>query len=88
MCQGPDEEDGQESRVQETGRSGPALLGGCLGGDTPANLSGRGCRGADVSAGLRGTKVRRETERVPLGEEDRDEDGVQERVKDFSGISA
>lgn len=78
MCQGPDEKDGQE-----TGRSSPALKGACLGGDTPANLSGRGCRGSDGSVGLRGTKVTRETEREPLGEEDRDEEGVRERARGF-----
>lgn len=32
-----------------TGRSGPSLLDGCLGGDTPVNLSGRGCYCADVN---------------------------------------
>lgn len=78
---------------QGTGRSGPPLLGGSRGGDTPVNLSGRGCYCADVSVCLclwvclRGTTVRGETEWEPQGEEDGDQ-GVQERVKDFCGTSA
>lgn len=53
-----------------TGQSGPPL-GGCLGGNTPVNLSGRGQREC-VSKG------RRETERQPQGEEDAGEGGVRE----------
>ena len=52
VCQGPSERGGRERRAQGTGRSGPPpplpLQGGCLGGDTPVNLSGRGCHCADV----------------------------------------
>lgn len=54
--QGLDEKEGQERRVEGTGQSSPppppsssSALGGCRGGVTPVNLSGRGCRCADVS---------------------------------------
>lgn len=54
--QGLDEKEGQERRVEGTGQSSPppppsssSVLGGCQGGVTPVNLSGRGCRCADVN---------------------------------------
>lgn len=54
--QGLDEKEGQERGVEGTGQSSPpspppspSVLGGCRGGVTPVNLSGRGCRCADVS---------------------------------------
>lgn len=58
VCQGPHEKPGQgrrweEGRVRGTGRSGLPLQGGCLGGDTPVNLSGRSSRCADVSMCVR-----------------------------------
>lgn len=60
--------------VVRTGQSGPPL-GGCLGGNTPVNLSGRGWRECV-------TKGRRDTERQPQGEEDTGEEGVRE-IKRF-----
>lgn len=47
VCQGSDEKEGQDrgrEGMQGTGRSGLPLQGGCLGGDTPVNLSGSGCQ--------------------------------------------
>lgn len=48
MCQGPDENEGQE-KESAWEQVSPVLLRGSLGGDTPVNLSGRGCHCSDVS---------------------------------------